>query len=306
MSKKHFASILAYDARDGLLIGLAAVQMGLLVWSVLSFGQVSWQVSVMLGLACSFLVCTNFQCVAHNFIHHPFFTSKRANRVFSVFNSLMIGGSQTLYRFHHLNHHRWNNDLPDPTNGRSRDDSSTWQYGRPPEAEEPLLTYALFGYFRTDFRALLATARRKNLLAQVGIEYLTLVVFLGVLATINWRGMVFFYLPVWLLGNVAATAENYLEHFGATPGDRRRDSVSSYNRLYNLIWFNNGYHQEHHFRPQMHWTRVPEVRAELPPDNERRVVRGAHWFNFARREPLPNHAGAPASRAGTSSSAADP
>lgn len=286
MGKKHFTNILAYDARDGLLIGLAAVQMALLVWSVITIGQVSWQTSVTLGLVCSFLVCTNFQCVAHNFIHNPFFRSKPANRVFSVFNSLLIGGSQTLYRLHHLNHHRWNNDLPDPKDGRSRDESSTWQHGRPPEAEEPLLTYALFGYFRTDFAALLEVARRKKLLNQVGIEYLALVIFLGVLVAVNWRGVVFLYLPVWFLGNVAAVAENYLEHFGATPGDRRRDSVSSYGRIYNLIWFNNGYHQEHHFRPQVHWTKVPSVKSELPPEDERRVVRGAHWFNFGPREPL--------------------
>ena len=77
--------------------------------------------------------------------------------------------------------------------------------------------------------------------------------------------------------------EHYLEHYGATPGDRRTDSVSSYGRLYNLIWFNNGYHQEHHFRPQVHWTRVPEVKSLLPPESERRTVRGAHWFNFAPR-----------------------
>jgi fatty acid desaturase len=286
VNSKQSTTLLAHDARDGVLIGLASVQMGVLVWSVLSFGHVAWQTSVALGIVCVLLICTNFQCVAHNFIHNPFFRSKRANRIFSVFNSLLIGGAQTLYRFHHLNHHRWNNDLPDPESGLPRDDSSTWRHGRPPEAEEPLLTYALFGYFRTDFGELLATARRKKQLGQVAIEYLAFAAFLATLTAINWRGVVFLYLPVWFLGNVAAVAENYLEHFGATPGDRRRDSVSSYGRLYNLVWFNNGYHQEHHYRPQVHWTRVPEVRAELPPETERRVVKGAHWFNFAPREPL--------------------
>jgi fatty acid desaturase len=97
---------------------------------------------------------------------------------------------------------------------------------------------------------------------------------------LNLPGLVFFYLPVWYLGNAAAQAENYLEHHGAIPGNRKTDSVSSYGRLYNLIWFNNGYHQEHHYRPQLHWTRVPGLRALLPPESDRRVVRGAHWFNF--------------------------
>ena len=61
---------------------------------------------------------------------------------------------------------------------------------------------------------------------------------------------------------------------------RKTDSVSGYGRLYNLIWFNNGYHQEHHWRPQVHWTEVPALRAQLPPETSRRVVRAAHWFNF--------------------------
>ena len=109
------------------------------------------------------------------------------------------------------------------------------------------------------------------------------------MGVLNPRGLLLFYLPVWYFGNAAAQAENYLEHYGAIPGNRKTDSVSSYGRLYNLIWFNNGYHQEHHYRPQTHWTRVPEVRELLPPESERRVVRGAHWFNFGvRRESIPS------------------
>ena len=66
----------------------------------------------------------------------------------------------------------------------------------------------------------------------------------------------------------------------AKPGNRLTDSVSCYGRPYNLLWFNNGYHQEHHFRPQVHWTRVPEVRELMLPTHQRRVVRGAHLLNL--------------------------
>ena len=109
-------------------------------------------------------MCTNFQCIAHNFIHNPFFKDKKANIAFSMLNSILIGGSQTLYRFHHLNHHRYNNDLPDPVDGKAKDYSSTWQYGDPPVSEKSLLTYALLGYFRTDFKKLIASARRRHFL----------------------------------------------------------------------------------------------------------------------------------------------
>jgi hypothetical protein len=48
--------------------------------------------------------------VAHNFIHLPFFRARTANRVFSVYLSLLMGLPQTLWRDRHLAHHadrRW-------------------------------------------------------------------------------------------------------------------------------------------------------------------------------------------------------
>ncbi len=273
----------AHSRLDGLLVLAACVQFAVLLAGVLTFGSAPWGVSLLLGLASVFLTCTNYQCVAHNFIHNPFFASARLNRAFSVFNSLLLGGPQTLYRFHHLHHHRYNNDAPDPRTGTTKDMSSTWRYGEYPWREEGILTYSLFGYFRSDFRRLVEEAKRRGREGAVREEAEALVLMLAVFAVLNPLGLAAFYLPVWLLGNMAAVAENYLEHYGALPGDRRTDSVSSYGRLYNLVWFNNGYHQEHHYRPQVHWTRLPEITPLLPPPSQRRVVRWAHWFNFAPR-----------------------
>jgi fatty acid desaturase len=54
--------------------------------------------------------------------------------------------------------------------------------------------------------------------------------------------------------------QNYYRHYGADPEDRAADSVSHYGRLYNLLTFNDGFHQEHHLSPGSHWSRMPEVR----------------------------------------------
>jgi fatty acid desaturase len=274
------SKVFAHSRLDGLLVLVALAQFGLLTYGVLSFGIVDWKMSLILGLINVFLICTNFQCVAHNFIHNPFFARKGWNTAFGMFNSLLVGGPQSLYRLHHMNHHRYNNDYPDPEIGTTRDASSTWRHGLPPVREESLLSYAVLGYFRTDFGWLMREVKRKGLGRNCRLESASLGVMLAALAALNPLGLVAFYLPVWALGNMAAQAENYLEHHGTTPGDRKTDSVSSYGAFYNLIWFNNGYHQEHHYRPQVHWTLVPTLRSLLPPESERRVVRGAHWFNF--------------------------
>jgi fatty acid desaturase len=275
--------LFAHSRLDGLLVLLAVAGAAVLVHGVLSFGAVPWSQSLIMGVAAVFLMCTNFECIAHNFIHNPFFWSRHLNVAFGVFNSLPLGSPQTLYRIQHLHHHQYNNDAPDPATGTTRDLSSTWRHSARPGREEGFLPYALLGYFRVRHGFLLGEAKKRKLLGRVIAETAALVGLLVVLGTLNPRGLVCFYLPVWYLGNAAAQGQNYLEHCGASPGNRMTDSVSSYGWLYNLVWFNHGYHQEHHYRPQAHWTRVPQIRNLLPPETERRVVRGAHWFNFAPR-----------------------
>jgi fatty acid desaturase len=95
---------------------------------------------------------------------------------------------------------------------------------------------------------------------------------------------------------VLSYAEGYLEHYRCDPDNPLANSVSSYHRLYNLFWFNNGYHQEHHWDPKCHWTRMPRLHEELKPQleaNHTRTLRGPHitalledwWTGGEERQP---------------------
>lgn len=282
-STRRATGLFAHSRWDLLLVAVAVGQFATLLYGSLSFGAVGWPASLGLGLWQAFLVCTNYQSVAHNFLHNPFFRSRRLNDLFGVFNSLLIGAPHSLYRLHHLRHHKYNNDAPDPLTGQVNDHTSTYRFSPDGKREEPLASYALLAYFRNDFLWLVREARRKRVLGMAAIEMAAHGALLAGLAWLNPWGLICFYVPVWLLGNIGAMAQNYLEHHGAIPGDRRTDSVSCYGRFYNLIWFNNGYHQEHHYRPQVHWTRLPLVKSLLPGESERRVVACAHWFNVGRQ-----------------------
>jgi fatty acid desaturase len=279
MKPKFFA----HSKLDSLLVGLAFVHLGLLTFGVLTVGSAPWGVSVALGLISIYLMSTNYQVTGHNFVHNPFFASKRLNAVFSVFNSLPLGVPQSLYRVHHLHHHKYNNDAPDPATGTTKDFTSTWRYSKLPGEEEPVLPYAVFGFFRIDVGILALGMRKLRLQRMVVWEVSALLAMMAVFGVLNPLGFVAFYLPVWMAGTVASQAENWFEHYGAIPGDRLTDAVSSYGWFYNLIRFNNGYHQEHHFRPRTHWTRLPEIKKLMRPETERHVVRGAHWFNLCPR-----------------------
>src|SRR5439155_10644520 len=121
---------------------------------------------------------------------------------------------------------------------QTKDLTSTWRHSKRPGQEECFLTYALLGYFRSDFGFLFREAGRRGLLGKLRLELLTVLLMVLAFAVLNPLGLVAFYVPVWLLGNVAAQAQNYLEHYGAIPGDRKTDSVSCYGKFYNFIWFN--------------------------------------------------------------------
>jgi fatty acid desaturase len=198
--------LFAHSWLDGLLVLTALGQWALLLYGVLTFGSVPWGASLAAGLASAFLTCINLLCVAPNFIHTPFSTNRRLDTAFSLFNSLLIGAPQSLYRVHHLHRPRYNNDAYDPATGTTRDLTATWRHGRPPCTEEGLRTYALVGYFRSNFFHLLREAGRRGLLRAVKREFLAVQVMVAAFAVLNPLGLVAFYLPVWLLGNVAAKA----------------------------------------------------------------------------------------------------
>src|SRR5947208_11784409 len=99
----------------------------------------------------------------------------------------------------------------------------------------------------------------------------------------DWRYAVAFYLPSYYLGWVLSYAQGYWEHYDAKPGDYYANSVSSYHRLYNLLWFNNGYHAEHHFRPKLHWTKMREFHEKIEDEQRRagvRVIKPPHALGF--------------------------
>ncbi len=60
------------------------------------------------------------------------------------------------------------------------------------------------------------------------------------------------WLPGWLGGLLLCTLQGHYEHV--------RGTVSHYGALYNLAFFNDGYHREHHARPGLHWSALPGQR----------------------------------------------
>lgn len=71
-----------------------------------------------------------------------------------------------------------------------------------------------------------------------------------------WNAPHFFatvYLPGYFAGLGLCLLQGHFEHSGGT--------TSHYGWIYNWLFFNDGYHVEHHQRPGVHWTQLPRIRA---------------------------------------------
>jgi hypothetical protein len=70
----------------------------------------------------------------------------------------------------------------------------------------------------------------------------------GALAWLWPTGFATVYLPGSAAGLLLCQLQGYYEH--------ARGTTSHYGRIYNTLFFNDGYHVEHHARPSLHWSQL--------------------------------------------------
>lgn len=249
-----------YSALDVALLGIAVMQFAATTAWAIWFDRLPLAANLSIFAVLAYVFYYNPIVVTHNFLHTPFFRSRGLNNAFAVCNSANLFLPQVLYKYHHLIHHRYANDPI--SNGTTRDPSSTYRYGRQGR-QEGFIRYSALGLFRDGTSLAYAEAVRHGQRTQFWRELTAIVIVGAIWIVIDWRWFLFAYAPLFYVGWFLALMENYYEHHRATdPGNRLADSVSYYGRLYNALMFNEGYHQEHHLKPHLHWTRRPAVHRE--------------------------------------------
>ncbi len=244
-----------------------------------------WWALVCMGFTYSVSIGWNINSVCHNFVHNPFFTSNLLNRLFSLMQSFALGFSQVCYDAVHSRHHRGNSDRPGD-DGDTIDWASIYRHGDDHEAES-VWTYTFFSYIRDDPWAILRELRTRSASeARWGAAEIIgfMALYIGMFF-VNWKFMLFF-IPFYYFGHCLSYLNGYYLHYGADPDQPIAWGVSSYHKLYNWIWFNNGYHAEHHFRPKMHWTKMKEFQKQIAADQEAagvRVIKPPHALGFLDR-----------------------
>jgi fatty acid desaturase len=263
-----------YTWLDAVPASITLAQLALTLWIAATWAARSAPELLALFPLSVFLAWYNPIIATHNFLHTPFFRHDGLNRAFAALNSINLGLPQILYRFHHLNHHAHNNDRRGST-GRTRDHGSTYAYGQDGRHEH-VVAYCALALLRPGTTQAWKMAQRKGHGRQLAAELLTCAAGLLLIAWWSPLGLVVYWLPVFYVGWFLAHMENYYEHVGADPDDRFANSVSYYGRLYNALLCNEGFHQEHHLRPQAHWTERPQVRVDWAAALDRPGRRIAH------------------------------
>jgi hypothetical protein len=97
------------------------------------------------------------------------------------------------------------------------------------------------------------------------LEIGAIVIALGAFAALAPALFAGVYLPALLLGFGLCAIQGRQEHARSDAG------VDHHGRLYNRLWFNDGFHAAHHRAPSAHWTHLPtqaapgDVTSPLPP-----------------------------------------
>jgi fatty acid desaturase len=92
----------------------------------------------------------------------------------------------------------------------------------------------------------------------------------------NWSGFLLFFLVPWLVVVFGHGFNNYDQHKGCsldTPYNSANDRLSIFGKT---IWLNIGYHIEHHMKPNLHWSQLPDlhqqIRQLIPPERLHRKI----------------------------------
>lgn len=210
----------------------------------------------------------------HDHAHRRVFTRPWMNRWFGRTWGVAAGWPAAWWQYAHVVvHHRRLLSEDDWTLPRRRADGRF----------EGVHRYSLLHYpwryaagMRREWRAASRATRRR--LRREGLWFLAL---FSIPFWIDpWMALGLWVLPAWLANALVVGPGMVAQHAGRrapAPGHELAHSNTFTSRLFNLAFFNIGYHVEHHTWPHVHWSDLPALHERV---RGRLVREGAHVVPF--------------------------
>lgn len=217
----------------------------------------------------------------HHHQHVSTFHYAWANRLLEFMYALLTGVSSQAWVLHHsLGHHLNYLDQTKDESRWARDDGS-----RMGEWEYSWLT-TITAYPRA-WGVGAKHPHQRRIFLVMGILTALLMATLVVFRPFN--GLVqFVFVPFGMLFGTALATYNH--HSNRDTADHFVACNNIIQRFYNVFTGNLGYHTAHHYRPGMHWSKLPALHAEIadkiPP--EAYVEPGVPWRFFGRSQGAEN------------------
>lgn len=193
----------------------------------------------------------------HHHQHVTMFRHALPNRLLEIMFGFQTGITSHAWFLHHvLGHHRNYLDQEKDESRWMRPDGTTMG-----ELEYSLVT-TLTAYPRA-FKVGLKHPKALRVFLGMGALQVAL---LGVLFWHNWYNALFvFLLPMCVSLYVTAWA-TYFHHSGLVTKEHAEASYNILHRGYNVMTGNLGYHTAHHTKHGLHWSKLPELHAQMARD----------------------------------------
>ena len=182
----------------------------------------------------------------HIFFHECVHVRDEYPMSINIINTLLLGLPFDGYRVHHFNHHTYANDL--------NDFSSTWHIQKGKKTAFSACRYS-FGWLRQLAMALKepkpfdkAWGDVVKIKARIEPQKIALFLFCIAIAFIGLKAFLFYFTLVYLGWGFSA-----LHNYGQHPPIEKEPICTYANKAYNVIFFNNGLHWEHHDKPWLSW-----------------------------------------------------
>lgn len=203
-------------------------------------------VSMILSVICLLLSACMLGFTLHISVHytvHHKSAYRVLNRLIELMNSACIGIPYNHYQIQHFLHHRFDNELEDPT--------TTWQLMDDALVPKSLWKYSFLWFANSSYRekfdlgakkyGYLKSDIKKKMLGDLLINIIVLIACFYTSITVG-----LYYLLLIYLGWAVVSIINYGQHLPEHIDGKRIKGYSYYKAWYNCLLVHNGKHYEHH------------------------------------------------------------